>query len=273
MRNQGFEVVLNTINFQPKHVGGFKWTTQINFSTNKNTILKLVNNYVSNDYDRHVGTDFYQWYLKPYDGVNPANGQALWLDSAKGKVRDTTNWGSGSYYDKGSALPKFYGSLINVLSYKHFTLLFQLYCNWGNKIYDQNGIFNSSDGTYGFGATGNVPYYDYANRWRKPGDKTDVPAPVIYGTQTGLSSQPSTRYLYDGSYVRMRDIMLSYDFPAKWLSKAKLSTTRVYIRANNLFTYKKDKRLYYDPETPIDGTINLRPPTSATILFGADINF
>jgi hypothetical protein len=46
---------------------------------------------------------------------------------------------SGSYYDQGSALPKFYGSLINIISYKHFTLMFQLYCNWGNKIYDQNG--------------------------------------------------------------------------------------------------------------------------------------
>ena len=274
MRNQGFEIVLNTINIQPRRVGGFKWTSQINFSTNKNRILKLVQSYVSSDYDRHVGTDFYQWYLKSYDKVNPANGQALWIDSAKGRVRDTTNWGSGSYFDQGSALPKFYGSLINVISYKHLTLLFQLYCNWGNKIYDQNGYLMSSDGSYGFSATGNVPYYDYAHRWRKPGDITDVPAPVYLGTQTtSLTSQPSTRFLYDGSYVRLRDIMISYDFPAKWMSKAKISTTRVYIRANNLLTYKKDKRLYYDPETPVEGTINLRPPTAATILFGADINF
>ena len=274
MKNQGFEIILNTVNIQPKHIGGLRWTSQVNFSTNKNTILKLVNNYVSNDYDRHVGSDFYQWYLRSYSGVRSDNGQAQWKDSAKGRVRDTTNYTSGSYYDQGSALPKFYGSLINIISYKHFTLMFQLYCNWGNKIYDQNGYLMSSDGSYGFLTTGNVSYYDYSHRWRKPGDITDVPAPVYLGTQTGSTqSQPSTRFLYDGSYIRLRDVMISYDFPAKWMSKAKLSKTRVYIRANNLFTYKKDKRLFYDPETPVDGTINLRPPTAATILFGADINF
>jgi len=272
MRNEGFEIVINTININPKKKGGFKWTSQINYSVNRNKILKYKRS-TSGDYVREEGGDFYQWYLKKYQGADSTTGLALWKDSAKGYVRDTTNWGSGSYYKQGSALPTFYGSFTNVISYKGFSLMAQIYVSWGNKIYDQNGIFNSSDGSNGFSATGNVSYYDYLHRWKKPGDKTDVPAPVYFGTQTGLSSQPSTRFLYDGSYIRLRDIMLSYDFPASILSKAKLSTTRVYLRASNLYTYRKDKRLYYDPETPVDGTINLRPPSGITILLGANINF
>ena len=272
MRNEGFEIIVNTVNIIPKKQGGFKWTSQVNFSVNHNKILKYKRS-TAGDYVREEGGDFYQWYLKSYSGADSATGQALWRDSAKGYVRDTTNWGSGSYFKQGSALPKFYGSFTNVISYKRFSLMAQIYFSWGNKIYDQNGIFNSSDGSNGFSATGNVSYYDYVHRWRKPGDRTDVPAPVYFGTQTGLSNQPSTRFLYDGSYIRLRDIMLSYDFPSSILSKARLSTTKVYLRASNLFTYRKDKRLYYDPETPVDGTINLRPPSGITILLGANINF
>ena len=274
MRNEGFEIIVNTVNIIPRKQGAFKWTSQVNFSVNHNKLLKF-NRSTAGDYVREVGGDYYQWYLKTYDGVDSTNGQALWrysVDSA-GKVKDTSTWSRAGYAKQGSALPKFYGSFTNVISYKRFSLLAQIYFSWGNKIYDENGIFNSSDGSTGFSATGNVSYYDYLHRWKKPGDKTDVPAPVYLGTQTGLSNQPSTRFLYDGSYIRLRDVMLSYDFPAKILSKAKLSTTKVYLRASNIFTYRKDKRLYYDPETPVDGTINLRPPSGITILLGANINF
>ena len=274
MQNEGSEIIINTVNVIPRKQNGFKWTSQVNISVNHNKLLKYTRS-TAGDYVREEGGDYYQWYLKGYDGVDSANGQSLWrykVDSA-GKVKDTSNWSKGAYAKQGSALPKLYGSFTNVISYKRFSLMAQIYFSWGNMIYDQNGIFNSSDGSTGFSATGNVSYYDYLHRWRKPGDKTDVPAPVYLGTQTGLSNQPSTRFLYDGSYIRLRDIMLSYDFPASILSKAKLSTTKVYLRASNLYTYRKDKRLYYDPETPVDGTINLRPPSGITILLGANINF
>jgi hypothetical protein len=83
----------------------------------------------------------------------------------------------------------------------------------------------------------------------------------------------STRFLYDGSYIRLRDLMLSYDLPARLMAKARIVSTKVYLRANNLYTIVKDKRLIYDPETGVDGQINLAPPQEVTILFGANISF
>ncbi|MFP5042437.1 SusC/RagA family TonB-linked outer membrane protein [Parasediminibacterium sp. JCM 36343] len=274
MRNTGFEIVVNTINILPKKVDGFGWKTQAMFTTNQNTILKLARSYTGT-YDRHVGIDYYQFYMPSYAGVDSSNGKAQWLryDTAKKQDVITNNWGSAKYYDQGSALPKFYGSLINTFSYKRFSLLIQFYYNWGNKVLDDNGTFNSSDGSAGFSATGNVPYYDYIHRWKKPGDITDVPAPVFEGIQTGLSTQNSSRFLYDGSYIRLRDIMLSYDLPARVLAKAKIATAKIYFRANNLYTFVKDKRLLYDPETPVDGTLNLRPPKAITFLLGMNVNF
>ena len=149
----------------------------------------------------------------------------------------------------------------------------QLFYNYGNKIYDLNGPSTHSDGSKGVNSVGNVNVYDYLHRWRKPGDITDVPAPVIYGSQTGLSTQASTRFLYDGSYVRVKDVMLSYKLPAKLVARMRTSNINVYARANNLFTLTKDKKLPYDPETGIEGTLQQRPPVYRTILVGVNIEF
>ena len=276
MRNTGIEVILNTVNIVPKTANGFRWATQINFTTNQNTILKLVRS-TTGTYDRHVGTDFYQWWLPTYAGVDSSNGQALWLTGhdTTGKATTTNSYSTATnhYYDQGSALPKFWGGITNVFSYKNVSLLVLIYYNYGNKIYDDNGVFNSSDGSTGFSSTGNVPLYDFNHRWQKPGDVSGTPAPVYLGTQTGISNMNSTRFLYDGSYIRLRDVMLSYDLPAKMMSKARIATAKIYLRANNLYTLVKDKRLIYDPQTGVTGQINLQPPQMVTILFGANINF
>ncbi len=272
MRNTGLEVGVSTLNINPTKKNEFKWTSRIVFSYNKNKILKLVRTTYPGDYIRREGGTFYEWYLPTYAGVDAQTGAALWLkdDSAKSI---TNQYSIGYSVPQGTALPLFDGSITNTFSYKGFTLLIQLYCKWGGKIYDQSGVFTSSDGSDGFGSTGNVNIYNYLNRWRQPGDITDVPAPVFGGRQTGISTMNSTRFLYDGSYIRLRDINLSYTFNTKLLRKAKITSCRAYVRANNLLTYVKDKRLPYDPEAGADGTINQRPPQARTVLLGVNFEF
>ncbi len=274
MRNQGFEVSVASLNIVPKKVGGFKWATELNVSANRNTILKLPRPLLGT-YWRAENNDFYQWRERTYLGVDPDNGEALWRrDTTKtnnSTVTDTI--ANANYYKQGSALPKFFGSITNTFSYKNFTFQVQLFVNWGNIINDDNGAFTSSDGSAGFSATGNVNIYNYEHRWRKKGDITDVPAPVMYGQQTGLNTQTSSRFMYDGSYIRVRDVTLAYSLTPKVLSKLRISSCRLYVRANNLFTIIKDKRLPYDPETPVDGTINLRPAKARTVFVGVNFNF
>ncbi|WP_276480868.1 SusC/RagA family TonB-linked outer membrane protein [Paraflavitalea pollutisoli] len=271
MKNSGIEISISSRNIVSSSPDGFSWSTDFNLTTLKNKITAL-NSPSRGTFNREVGLDFYQYYLIDYAGVNAANGEAMWYtDSARTK---TTNvFSQGLRANQGSALPDFFGGLTNTVSMKGFTLSFQLYYNFGNKIYDGWGSFLNSDGSSGFSATGKINRYTYENRWKKAGDVTDVPRVTYLGSQTGLSSQNSSRFLYDGDYVRLRDVTLSYNLPRSVTSRLKLANARFYVRANNLFTWVKDKRLSYDPEVPVTGDLDQRPPVFRTIVGGIDISF
>ncbi len=163
--------------------------------------------------------------------------------------------------------------MTNTLSFKGISLSFQLFFNFGNKVYDGWGTFIHPDGTSGFNQTGKISRYTYDHRWRKPGDVTDVPKLTYVGSQTGLTNQNSSRFLYDGDYIRLRDVTLAYNLPRQWMGRIGMSNVKVYFRANNLVTWVKDKRLMYDPEMPVTGDTDQRAPLFKTMLAGIDISF
>ena len=271
MKNSGLELALSSINFLAKDKG-FGWTTDFNISTIKNKITELSSPIVTSTYNRYVGGDFYQLYLVGYAGVNPANGESLWYTNGS-KTQTTNVYGSATPFNQGTVLPDFFGGLTNTFSYKGFSLSFMLYFNLGNKVYDNYGANGNSDGSGGFTPTTRMNRYTYENRWRQPGDVTDQPKIVYTGTQSGLSSQNSTRFVYDGDYVRLRDITLAYQLPQRWIKHAHLSNAKIYFRANNLFTYIKDKRIDFDPEVGIDGLADRNIPMYKTALMGIDLKF
>ncbi|MBC9910189.1 SusC/RagA family TonB-linked outer membrane protein [Chitinophaga varians] len=271
MRNSGIEVALSTRNILPASPESFSWRTDFNFSTLKNTITRL-DNPMTSIYKRDIGVDFYQFYLVGYAGVDPQTGEALWYTNAD-KTTTTKVYGEAQRFNQGSALPKFYGGITNHFSYKGFELSFQVFYNWGNKVYDNWGSFTESDGSGGFGASSKLSRRIYENRWQQPGDITSIPKVVFGGTQTGLSNQASSRFLYDGSFIRLRDLLLAYNLPKLWLSKAGLTEARVYFRGNNLWMYVKDRQLTMDPEVPVTGDYDQRPPIFKTFLVGVDVNF
>jgi TonB-linked SusC/RagA family outer membrane protein len=273
MKNSGVEFNVSTVNFTPTNAKGFKWVTDLNFTTNKNVITKIDSLFSNNGaYFRRVGSDYYTHYQRGYAGVNQANGEALWY---KGSEKDSTTnvFTTGlPRLQYGSALPKFYGGITNSFSYKNFKLSFQVYVFWGNSIYDEYGYLQKTDANLGFSDQSNgLSRYEYNRRWTKPGQVTDVPKAVFLGTQSSAGSYESSRFLYDGSYIRLRDVSLSYSLPKALLAKPKLTSARIYVRGQNLFTYIKDKRFNTDPEVSIDGVMSQRPPVFRTILFGIDI--
>jgi len=275
MKNTGVEFTISSVNISPSSPKGFKWVTDFNFTTNRNRITDIDSAYAGTGaYDRRIGNDFYTHYQRGYAGVNPANGEALWYTSS---AKDsTTNKFSTSLprIAHGSASPKFYTGMTNSFSYHDFKLSFQLYAYWGNTIYDQYGYFQKSDANLGFSDQSNgLSKYEYARRWTTPGQITDVPKPVFLGDQSSNASYESSRFLYDGSYIRLRDITISYNLPKSILAKAKINNARVYVRGQNLYTYTVDKRFNTDPEVSVDGTMSQRPPVFSTLLFGLDINF
>jgi TonB-linked SusC/RagA family outer membrane protein len=277
MNNRGIELALSSVILAPKSKGGLKWVMDLNYTRNKNKVVSIDPLFTNSpDYFRPVGYDYYTRFYPSYAGVNPLNGEALWHSN---RARDsTTNKYSPSLprFISGSASPKFYGGLNNSFNYRNFGIKVQVYAYWGNQIYDELGAIYRSDANTGLIDLSNgITKYEYAKRWTTPGQVTDVPKPVYLGTQSGGSSFESSRFLYDGSYIRLRDVSLSYTLNTDDLAKSKLKINRAkfYVMGQNLYTYIKDKRLYADPEVGINGNLSGRPPVFSTLVFGLDINF
>ncbi|UZR94557.1 hypothetical protein [Chondrinema litorale] len=108
------------------------------------------------------------------------------------------------------------------------------------------------------------------DRWQEEGDVTDVPR-VVYGTND--DSRTSSRFLYDGDYLRVKDIVIGYKLPASLLRPVKIDQASVFARGTNLFTWVKDDRLKYDPEVRADGFTRLTTPPVKSIIFGINLNF
>lgn len=268
-RNYGVEVTLNSRNIVPNSKNGLEWSTSFNISTVKNRILKLSDDrIITSYYYREPGGDMYTFYLRGYAGVDPQTGEALWYRN-DAKEETVTNYNSASPYKHGSALAKFFGGITNTFKYHNISLSFLVYCNWGGQIYDGWGSFTQSDASAGVSDYGAISRMVYQNRWQQPGDNAIYPKMVYRGTQSGLSNQQSTRFLYDGSYIRLRDVTLSYNIPVKKV----LTRAQVYVRGNNLVTWVKDDLLPYDPEVYVDGLLDQNLPTAKQILFGVNLSF
>jgi hypothetical protein len=108
-------------------------------------------------------------------------------------------------------------------------------------------------------------------RWQKAGDVTDVPA-YVYNLQNSSSSF-STRFLYKGDFIRLRNVTLGYNLPRNVLTKLGLGNASFYVRGFNLFTKTFDDRLTVDPETGITSVSNLNIPLSKTVTAGLTLEF
>lgn len=148
-----------------------------------------------------------------------------------------------------------------------------LYLNYGNKVYDYWGRYTNSDGSARLNDRGNMTQNIYENRWQNPGDITDVPKVVWGNSQSGLSSQHSSRFLYDGTYLRLRDVTLSYSLPESLVERVRINNLRLYLKGNNLYTWVKDDKIEMDPEVGITGQSDLRIPISRQLLVGLDLSF
>ncbi|RFS18904.1 SusC/RagA family TonB-linked outer membrane protein [Chitinophaga silvatica] len=271
MKNSGWEFTINTQNIVTKN-NGFGWNTSFNISTLKNRITSLINPFIKDSYNRYVGGDFYQLYIKGYAGVDRQTGEALWYTDET-KTKTTNNYGEAAQYNQGSALPAFFGGLTNTLTWKGINLSFLVFFNYGNKIYDNWGSNANGDGNAGFNGASSLPRYTYLHRWQNVNDITDVPKIDYKGSQSGSSDYNSTRFLYSGNYIRLRDVTLSYNLPQHLLKAAHMSAVRVYARASNLYTYMEDKRMNFDPEVGIDGKTDQNAPMYKTLVLGLDIKF
>lgn len=274
LENKGWEFVLRSDNT----TGAFKWNTSLNLAANRNKILNLDGQVIEGGYlNRAVeGQPIGSFYSIEYAGVDPANGDALYYVNEPrpdGTLdRNTTNDPNVAQRTIiGNPNPKLVGGISNNFSYKglEFTILFQ--GQSGNDIYNGAGKFQSANGDFFDNQT-----VDQLKRWQKPGDITDIPQARLFGAN---GTAESSRYLQDGSYLRLKTATLSYTLPTSLTNRAKLDRVRLYVTGQNLLTFTKYTG--WDPEVNTDylaGNIGLgndfySAPQAKTIIVGINLGF
>jgi hypothetical protein len=266
MQNKGIEL---TIDATPISTRNFTWEINWNFTHNKNELLRLppgIAPFANGSFFIKPGLDVYRFYLREYAGVDPANGNPLWyLDSSKSTT--TTSYGAAQRYTTNrSALPKFYGGLSNTFTYKMISLEADFYYNFGNYVQDTWAFYLADENQPSWGK-----YALTLNRWQKPGDITNVPK-LVYGSTNG-STSASTRWLYKGDYIRLRNITISYTAPSFLVKQLHLSSLRFYIRGTNIWTKTYDKNLTIDPEQNINSQSGLNIIFNKSITGGLSLGF
>lgn len=261
MVNKGAEVSLNADVIRTED---FVWNVSANVSYNTNEITELYNGvqeYVLSATGTKlvVGHSVGEFYMNRYAGVNPANGDALWYD--KNGALTTECKESDKVMLGKSYIAPWQGGFGTAISYKGITL--SAHFSWVKDrwMFNNDRFFEESNG---FNSTYNQSKRMLYNRWKKPGDVTDIP-------RYGVTPQQDSRFMEDASFLRLKNIMLSYDLPQSLLKKTKVfSRAKVYVQAQNLFTITKFSGI--DPESP--GNIYIAQyPMTRQYTCGLEVSF
>ena len=289
IKNSGIEITIGGDIVNNKN---FRWHSDINFSTLKNKVLSLyggsdiVTNYTvireGESYNSLYGYDFY--------GVNKENGNPIWR-KANGSLVQFDTFGDYDYkvYDPnnpsdvsegssldatdrkvlGSALPKWFGGWNNTLTYKGFDLNVFFRFSGGNKI--MNATRQASLLNLDFSNNGK----EILGRWQSPENPGDGVIPKIgYGDSQVLFNDgfADSRFVENGSYLKLATLALGYTFPANWVSKLNMQKIRLYVQGQNIFTITGYKGL--DPETSTRMGVDWDGmPQQRVFTFGANITF
>lgn len=276
VRNQGIEMSLHTINL----AGELGWETNLTATYNKNKIKDLNSdvpyyiNQINNSYVTMLAKDYpiNVFYGYVTDGIfqnqSEVNTHAVQPGAEPGDIRfkDLNNDGVINDSDRtviGNPNPSWLFSMNNSLSYKGFELSVFLQGIAGNKIYNANNIDN-----IGMAAAYNQTT-DVLKRWQGEGTSNSMPR-AVFG-DPNQNTRVSDRFVENGSYLRLKNITLSYTFPKQWLQKAQIENARLSLSCENVATITGYSG--FDPEVGINGIDQNRYPISRTFSLGLNFNF
>jgi len=265
MQNKGIEISLNTTNIER---GDFTWTSNFNISMNRNKVLSLATpadifGIGSPGFTNQTGvirigeavgsfwglTRLGTWSEAERDEAAKFKSYRNNLTLLPGDIKYKDLNGDGAITDAdrsiiGNGSPKGWGSLTNTIRYKNFDFLIDLQFTYGNDVLDET-LHPSEDRQ----AIANS-YKTVLNAWTPENQNT--PVAQIRETRAGYVTNVDSHWIFDGSFIRGRNLMLGYSFPSELLSKLKLSKLRIYVSAQNLFLITKYP--HGDPEqTPTNG--------------------
>ncbi len=286
--NKGFEFNFTSQNL----VQTFKWSTSFNITTNRNRVLDIGKNAQGQNaqipgYEvagflggiainlTTAGQPIGAFYTHQWDGIwqvdEASEATVYGLEPGDSKYLDLNDDNAITVDDRqfsGQPMPKFYGGLDNTFNYKNFTMSVFLNWQYGNKMFNQLRQFIES-GQPAINAL-DVPYWSPEN----PSNK--YPRPLNSGRAFGENSRPSTRFLEDASFLRVKNVSLSYDLGKEISQKIGFYSARLTINVTNLATITNYTG--FDPESSsggvLSGGLDLTPyPLSRTYMLTLNLGF
>lgn len=261
MVNRGVDLDLNVNVLKFKD---FLWTVSANASYNKNEIKELYEGRDEYEFSTtglflKKGHSFGEFYTNRFAGVNPANGDALWYDKNGNLTNECLD--EDKVLVGKSYIAPWQGGFGTSLSWKGLTVSTQFSWVADRWMMNNDRYFNESNGTFVNYNQSKKMLYD---RWKKPGDVATVP-------RYGIAAQLDSRFLEDASFLRWKNLMVSYTLPANLLAPLKVvENIRVYAQGQNLLTFTKFQGM--DPESSMN-IYAAQYPMSRQFSIGLEIGF
>jgi hypothetical protein len=273
VKNSGieFEFNYNVISSED-----FNFSIGGNFATTENEITKLAKDPNGDTIKLQTsrtlideGQPIYAWFLPTWAGVNPQTGAEEWYVNGVDGATTTVFNEAEQVLQGGSALPTFTAGLNIHLDYKGFFLDANGFYAGGHKVYEGwHRYLNESAVGFSVG-----PYQGYSSlltdAWRQPGDVTRN-GQITAGT---VPWQRHSKFLYDGDWARLRTLTFGFNFDKSTLAGTGLDGLRLYVRGNNLLTWKKSDYQKWDPEVDLGGETGLETPPTQSFIVGLNLKF
>ncbi|MBO5172757.1 MAG: TonB-dependent receptor [Bacteroidaceae bacterium] len=261
MVNKGFDA---DVNVKILKSNDFDWTLKANVNYNKNEITELFagrDEYIiaNTGQKLEVGKPYGEFYMVEYAGVDPRDGKPMWYD-IDGNLTKVYNEERDSKFTGKQRFAPWSGGFGTSFSWKGLSITADFAWQAGKYMTNNDNYFlkNANQGT-SFNQS-----VDMLNIWTKPGDITDIPK---YGEQV----QYDTHLLEDASFLRMKNLIVQYSFPEKWMKATKgIQNAKVFFVGRNLFTATKFSG--YDPEPDIN-LVKFNYPNTRQFVFGMELTF
>lgn len=264
MRNRGVEIGINAGIISNRD---FNWTAYANMTINQNRVLELATDEPLEGTWSIVkpGYPINQFYMKEWAGVNAENGHPMWFLNEEGD-ETTEDYNAAAKRYVGSAEPKVYGGFGTDFRWKGLDASVAFNYRLGGKVFDTGARFT------GWGMAGRTPLVEVVeNSWTPENPNAKYPE-FIYGDPY-MGTQNSTRYLMSGNFLKLSSVQLGYTLPADLTTKFYVEKLRVYLQADNLYTWTAKDFIGYNPETFASGQIAWQYPANTTLMAGLQITF
>ncbi len=252
LKNAGVDLGLHTVNLDESRGSPFGWTSDLNVTWNRNKVTELYEGLpiTATTSSRvtsvaAVGQPLGTFYLFKFSRVDQATGNPLYFNAAGQEVLSTALVSADLQF-VGNPQPNYYGGFTNTLTMGAFDLRGFLQFSQGGKVLNQMRIFMDDGGSSSDNKAANV-----YNRWRQAGDITDVPKMGA----TGASLAASSRFIEDGSFVRLGEVTLGVKLPARLVQAGRFDSARLYVSGRNLKTWTNYSG--YNPDVNSNSASNI----------------